>query len=784
MKHKYIHGYIKVLLLIVFLSSCGDSDNTEISQSPPSEERTLAIEYEKSLGSVNTVFLLRAAFQANNTSGDFNFIWEVSDGRQLIGEEIEISFATSGVYPIRLIATDRSTSQTYTSGIVINVADGTFPPYFLGISFGDVDNNGTIDQIDADLIKSHVETTSLLDDDSKFNADIDLNGVVDKTDAEIIEGMILEGETWPSHITQSQPQPNTVVVILSESLLDIDTQFELRIFNQQIPINRVIPGYATFIVPESSSGLTSRDSAPTTVEIVGPDNNILEQWEIEVPPAQTLNDFYSQLIGKISIAKHELSLLNNTYGDWFTTTGAGTEDADTLKAVMDGSSKSYIDSLDSLAVFVESLNDNERNTFAQMAVANGFTVDDSQKEILTSVALKPKETCSNNTATKLSQLSDSLKGVGDILDGTTNWLLPSCLAMVVKYPLLATTCSLQAASFTLAEKLITIPISLIPTLSNNLTLSTNTSSIKYLETTNITVTGKFPAAQSLCEGGADVAASKIIGTIAKRIVIAFSKLDPSRLFEQYAELFDDPFETVTTPITDELVNKIISDGLQKILKNLGSKTNLGGALQSACSLFPNGDITTVLSTCALTVNFFQNNGFIGEFRDTGDVMAYDHPTPDICVKPNSIVRIQAEYRNLGTFASGDISVTQVGDKLCGIWNGEVSETVTMSDPPGTCIGETGTTRISINIVEPYSTYMVSLLGRSLDIDSVNDVLIVNNTFTYSEDQGSVTEDANVTFDGNSQSISGSSTWTWDRSTPDAVLTCVGNNTFSGNKVSP
>lgn len=222
--------------------------------------------------------------------------WTLSDGRQMSGQTISVSFPAPGLYGATLTVTDQEgATLTSKTGVVVFDPDTQAPPEMqLPDLIGDVDGNGAITLADALRVAKHAGGLEALATDAVPAADMDLDQKVTPADAVLLGQAVAAGASLPSALLPDHGAPGAAVTVVSPELLDPTALIEVQVGESlwtQTPL-RVARGYATFAVPFDA---TVRDSmrvepGPVDVRILS-DGVVVDvlTLEVEAPLPEPLN---------------------------------------------------------------------------------------------------------------------------------------------------------------------------------------------------------------------------------------------------------------------------------------------------------------------------------------------------------------------------------------------------------------------------------------------------------------------------------------------------------------
>jgi hypothetical protein len=197
--------------------------------------------------------------------------WTLSDGRELTGESISVSFSSPGLYGAHLTASNEEGNvvQAETGVEVFDPTAQAPPELGLPKQIGDIDGDGLITLKDAYRVSKHAGGLELLPPDAEPAADVDLDGVVTQDDARLLGQAVAAGAPLPRALLPSHGAPGARVNLISPALLDPAAKIEIAVGESgwiQQPL-RTVRGYATFMIPFDATHTGSMQVTPGPVDV-------------------------------------------------------------------------------------------------------------------------------------------------------------------------------------------------------------------------------------------------------------------------------------------------------------------------------------------------------------------------------------------------------------------------------------------------------------------------------------------------------------------------------------
>ncbi|MBW8879238.1 MAG: PKD domain-containing protein [Acidobacteria bacterium] len=250
----------------------------------------VAIDVDRTSGVPGTLFKLSGRVVQSTSTVD-RWQWKLTDGRELTGQTISVSFQAPGLYGATLTAIDRNNNavQVVTGVQVFNPATQGPPELGLPAQVGDVDGDGVITLKDAHLVAKHAGRLQALSAAAAPAADIDLDGQVTPGDALQLGQAVAAGQPLPSSLSPVHGAPGVRVNLISPNLLDPTAKIEIEVGQAawlQQPL-RPARGYATFIIPLDATQRGSLQVVPGPVEVrIRRDGAVVETFTFQVdePP--------------------------------------------------------------------------------------------------------------------------------------------------------------------------------------------------------------------------------------------------------------------------------------------------------------------------------------------------------------------------------------------------------------------------------------------------------------------------------------------------------------------
>jgi hypothetical protein len=234
---------------------------------------SISADVDRATGVLGTSFNFTGRVVAS-TSPVEQWHWTLSDGRELTGMSISVSFPTPGLYAANLTATDKDGNVVHAeTGVEVFDPNEQAPPE-LGLpkQIGDIDGDGQITLKDAHRVSKHAGLLELLPSDAEPAADIDLDGQITQDDARLLGQAVAAGESLPRALLPTHGAPGARVTVISPALLDPTTKIEIAVGQSQWvqqPL-RTIRGYATLMIPfdATSGGPTHVTPGPVEVRVI------------------------------------------------------------------------------------------------------------------------------------------------------------------------------------------------------------------------------------------------------------------------------------------------------------------------------------------------------------------------------------------------------------------------------------------------------------------------------------------------------------------------------------
>lgn len=230
----------------------------------------VAADVDHTTGVLSTQFTFTGRV-VQSTSPVEQWHWTLSDGRELMGQSISVSFPAPGLYGADLMATDQKGTVVHAETGVMVFDPTTQAPPELGLpkQIGDIDGDGQITLKDAHKVSKHAGRLELLTADAKPAADIDLDGKITQDDARLLGQAVAAGAVLPTALLPAHGAPGTRVNLISPALLDPTANIEIAVGESlwvQQPL-RLVRGYATFVIPFDATNKGSMQVTPGPTEV-------------------------------------------------------------------------------------------------------------------------------------------------------------------------------------------------------------------------------------------------------------------------------------------------------------------------------------------------------------------------------------------------------------------------------------------------------------------------------------------------------------------------------------
>ena len=243
---------------------CNCSEETGISR------LVVSADVDRTTGVLGTQFTFTGRV-VQSTSPVENWHWTLSDGRELTGMSISVSFTAPGPYAAHLMATDREGNVVHAETGVMVFDPNTQAPPQLGLpkQIGDVDGDGLITLRDAHRVSKHAGRIELLPDAAEPAADVDLDERVTPDDARLLGQAVAAGAPLPRALLPARGAPGARINLISPVLLDPTANIEIAVGQSlwvQQPL-RLVRGYTTFLIPFDATHGGSMQVTPGPVEV-------------------------------------------------------------------------------------------------------------------------------------------------------------------------------------------------------------------------------------------------------------------------------------------------------------------------------------------------------------------------------------------------------------------------------------------------------------------------------------------------------------------------------------
>lgn len=246
------------------------NDPCDCSEETGITNLVISADVDRTTGVTGTQFIFTGRV-VKSTSPVAQWQWKLTDGRELTGMSISVSFPTAGLYGAHLMATDQAGNVVHAeTGVIVFDPNLQAPPE-LGLpnQIGDVDGDGLITLSDAHRVSKHAGRLELLPVTAKPAADIDLDDQVTPDDARLLGQAVAAGAPLPRALLPARGAPGTRINLISPVLLDPTANIEIAVGQSlwvQQPL-RIVRGYATFVIPFDATHSGSMQVTPGPVEV-------------------------------------------------------------------------------------------------------------------------------------------------------------------------------------------------------------------------------------------------------------------------------------------------------------------------------------------------------------------------------------------------------------------------------------------------------------------------------------------------------------------------------------
>lgn len=204
-----------------------------LSQGLVPEDREVSLDLPNGrTGLVGTVFAAKVSLPTTFPEG-VRFLWDAGDGRGLEGQQVTVSFAIPGVYPLEFAAHDADGLRVFHGGTLLTVFPRDATRGLLGEpgppSLGDANGDGQRTESDTERLRAVLSgEASLPDPQLRQLADFDFDGELTSVDLSLLEETLRSPEGWPRRMVPESGAPGTTVTVFSPLLLSAEANVELR----------------------------------------------------------------------------------------------------------------------------------------------------------------------------------------------------------------------------------------------------------------------------------------------------------------------------------------------------------------------------------------------------------------------------------------------------------------------------------------------------------------------------------------------------------------------------
>ena len=258
--------FTTIVVFIVFLASCEDSDTPIMPPSmPPVVMQALGAEINSNTRDVlpDTDVELSLSVQG---AQDFDATWTTDDGRSFSGQNVVLAFDAPGIYSIDVAVTTqdgRSASDEIT--LIVNDPNSVAPPELnMPDKLSDVDGDGLVDAKDFLMMGQFTSgaraPTSF---EQVLTGDLDLDELIGERDFILLGKAIFDRADLPTTVISERQsiKPLTMITAISPALANPGDTISITIDGHNVEVfSRVIQGYVQLVVPELSCGRDARHS--------------------------------------------------------------------------------------------------------------------------------------------------------------------------------------------------------------------------------------------------------------------------------------------------------------------------------------------------------------------------------------------------------------------------------------------------------------------------------------------------------------------------------------------
>ena len=291
------------------------------------------------------------------------------DDEEIAGETITKSFAEPGVYSVAIDVENEAGGQA-ADYLIVNIIESSKStiPEFAGLRIGDINDDNIIDATDIQLLSNHLDDIDILSS-SEFNAaDIDLDEQLTSNDLELLMQAVDAG--WPTYISATSTFPARTLNIMLPELLSNETDISVKTEEYgDIQVERVIPGYASFVVPISEKSFETGEFYSSSVDFkVYDEETLLHTFTVEIlPPQNVVKDTGKRFLENLETIDDELSNFETSLDEMLDEITATSEERAAATELFETASDYILQAQEDFIKIFKSMNPDTLNFILQVA---------------------------------------------------------------------------------------------------------------------------------------------------------------------------------------------------------------------------------------------------------------------------------------------------------------------------------------------------------------------------------------------------------------------------------
>jgi hypothetical protein len=665
-----LERFCRIACLSAMISGCHlfgeDSPGTD---TPPEQQESLPpfdilITAPSLTGTTATRFTLQAELLGSlEPASHPSFTWDLGDGRPAVtASQIEAIYSTPGLYAVSVVARDEQ-GRTATNGVLLNVVAGAGRASFMGMTFGDVNSDQQINQLDLGMLRAYLRGEWRPQTSPQWvAADLDQDGSITSADVALLEQMLGEGKPWPLALTTTQGEPGARLTLLSPSLLDMAAEATITLVpvghpSRMLAPFRVIPGYATFYLPTDIAGADPSAIQEQTLQVCLTTSktgseclslHLVPGATLSQPPGERLSQALAEAASAMDTAQASLKA-------HLEATGTPEEAAEFQMAVAALAKEQVVSSTQQLAALFSHLDSETLRKMEQVALANGLPQGGLSK--LRQPLVAAGDTCPSTGATLYNHAFVFKEVLLGVVEPTVELLGDVCSVLTVSSVVvpevapLALRCNVLSAKIGGAVSLMSAVAEFMPRLDETLRVTTSMSRLAVNDSTSISIEGGYTAIKDICEGSARLLTERLQESLIKKLA---RNIGAYRLAYYVIEALPLDERGGFRKSLIEQVNRMLR---RPLVDATGMNQLVELAREKLCALLPPGEPYFEIPTCALTQFVMESSsGTVGTLKAGPGAGTYTAPAE--CVRETRI-RVRAGYTLLLITASGHVDLDVV-----------------------------------------------------------------------------------------------------------------------------